>query len=341
MRLPLFIIKYTHYEYWPMTLFYLPILPYWLFLSIKNKSLAYFTIANPGIELGGFFGESKTDILNLINEKYKPRTIEIDRISFTEIFKKINDNDISYPFIAKPDVGERGNSVCKIRNEEELKRYNIKIKSKYIIQEFIDYDIELGVLYSRLPNEDKGKVSSITLKEFLSVTGNGTSTILELMQESSRARFQIKRLTELDEINLHEVLPNGVKKVLEPIGNHCRGTRFIDVNHLISPELNLIFDTICKDINGFYFGRFDLKVKSIDDFNKGINIKIMELNGASSEPGHIYDADINSIFSAYRDLMYHWKRISDISKINQKAGYKPVSFNVIAKSYLQFAFPKN
>lgn len=264
MRVPLFIAKFSKYEFWPWWLFYLPILPYWLYLGIKNKSLAYFTVANPGIELGGFYGESKTEILDLIERKYLPKTVVVDNsIDFGYILDQMKGLGLIYPIIAKPDVGERGNQVILIHNQQELTLYNVNSKSKYIIQEYIDYTIELGVLYSRMPNSKKGEVSSITLKEFLSVIGDGKSTIKELMQKSLRARFQIERLSEELGDKMNIVINEGEVKLLEPIGNHCRGTKFIDNNFLINEKLNDVFDKICTPINGFYYGRFDLKVKSI------------------------------------------------------------------------------
>ena len=340
MRTPLFIIKYTQYEYWPWWLFYLPVLPYWVYLSIKNKSLAYFSVANPGIELGGFFGESKSDILNLIDKNYLPKSIEVYNLDSIAVIQSLTEKNISYPIIAKPDIGERGNDVAKINSDEELIYYNVNSNSKYIIQEFINYDIELGVLYSRLPNSENGKVTSITLKEFLNVTGDGKSTIKELMQKNTRARFQIERLSNEMGENIHKILKADEKVILEPIGNHCRGTRFIDNNFLINEKLDHVFDKICLPINGFYYGRFDLKVKSIDDLYNGCNIKIMELNGASSEPGHIYDATKSSLYRAYTDLLTHWKRLADVSNGNIMKGYKPVPFSQIVKSYWNFVVLK-
>ncbi len=340
MRIPLPILKYTRYEYWPWWLFYLPILPYWILLSIKNKSFAYFTAANPGIELGGFFGESKSDILKLIQKEYLPKNIEVDHLSIDVILNLLAELKIDFPVVAKPDIGERGNDVAKISNVIELEAYNNKIQSKYIIQEFIGYDIELGILYSRMPDAESGSISSITLKEFLYVTGDGKSTILELLTLSTRARFQIKRLKKEMGPDILEVLKKGEVKTIEPIGNHCRGTRFIDNNFLINDRLNTIFDSICLPIEGFYYGRFDLKVKSLDDLYMGRNIKIMELNGASSEPGHIYDSS-HSLFKAYSDLTKHWKRLSDISKQNMANGIRPVSFAVVAKYYIRFVLLKN
>jgi len=341
MRIPLFLIKYTHYEYWPMWLFYIPALPYWLYLSIKNKSLAYFTSANPGIELGGFFGESKSDIFKLLDKQYLPNSIEVENCDSDTILKNLEKQNMQFPIIAKPDIGERGDHVAKLNSEKELVDYNAKAAFKYILQEFITYEIELGILYSRLPNSSKGNVSSITLKEFLTVIGDGDSTIMELMQQNTRARFQIDRLLKEKAQLLNSIPEKNEKVLLEPIGNHCRGTRFIDNNYLINERLNSIFDAICIPIEGFYYGRFDLKVKSIEDLHLGKNIKIMELNGASSEPGHIYDSTKNNIFRAYIDLFSHWRRLSDIATQNIQKGHKPVSFVLIVKSYLKFVILKN
>ena len=341
MKAPLFLYKMFKYEYWPWWLFYLPVLPYWVYLSLRNKSFAYFSVANPGIDLGGFFGESKSEILSLIDEKYLPKSISVvSQSDFDIIGKNLNIHKIEYPVIAKPDVGERGNDVCKINNEKELVIYHEKADFNYIIQEFINYDIEFGVLYSRLPNSEKGRVSSITLKEFLSVKGDGKLSILQLMQKSVRARFQVDRLKKEMGGEINRVPEKNEDVLLEPIGNHCRGTRFINFNHIITEDVNTIFDNICLPIKGFYYGRFDLKVKSIVDFKKGDHIKIMELNGASSEPGHIYDTNY-SLFKAYKDLLYHWKLLADISAINMKNGLKPVPFTLIIKTYWKFVILKD
>ena len=123
----------------------------------------------------------------------------------------MDQQNINFPVIAKPDIGERGTDVSKINNSKELKEYNQKSKSKYLIQEFITYDIELGILYSRMPNSDKGKVTSITLKEFLTLTGDGKSSIKELMQQSTRSRFQIKRISKEMKNGINLVFKEGEK----------------------------------------------------------------------------------------------------------------------------------
>jgi hypothetical protein len=337
-KLPLFIIKWTNYEYWPWWFFYIPLLPYWFWLSIKTKSFAFFSATNTNIELGGFFGESKIDILKQISPTYLPTTFPVKQnLAVTEITNLIEQHHISFPLIVKPNVGERGNDVEKINSFWELQKYHVSATFEYIIQEFIDFEIELGVLFYRLPNEENGVVSSVAIKEFLTVTGDGKSTILQLMKQNTRARFQIKSIKNKLGESINDVLSANKKILLEPIGNHCRGTRFINGNYLINDKLHEVFNVIVKNMSGFHYGRFDLKVKSITDLYEGENIKIMELNGASSEPGHIYDASVG-IFNAYKTLGFHWNILSKIAIQNKKKGIKPVAFTkVISTFYNHFA----
>lgn len=333
MRTPLFIIKWTNYEYWPWWFFYIPLLPYWLWLAFKTKSLAYFTATNTNIELGGFFGESKIDILKQIAPEYKPKTFFIPKETrFEKVKESMNSVQIQFPIVAKPNVGERGFEVEKIVDVLQLENYHQRAAHEYIIQEFVSFPLELGVLFCRLPNEQKGKVTSVTIKEFLTVTGDGKSSILQLMEQNVRARFQIEAVTERLGEGVNQILGAGHELLLEPIGNHCRGTKFVDGNHLINSELEDVFNKIALPMEGFYYGRFDMKVKSLDDLYRGENIRIMELNGASSEPGHIYDAR-NGIIKAYRDLAFHWNLLAKISIQNQKRGIQPVSFKTIVSTF--------
>jgi hypothetical protein len=330
LRWPLWLIKLTNFEYWTWWAFYIPLLPYWLWQALRTRSLTFFTNADPCIEHGGFFGESKIKILEQIPAEFLPKTIFIQNgTSFKDIIDKLIQAELVYPIICKPDVGERGSQVEKLYSNYDLAAYLGKVQEDFIIQEFITYDIELGVLYYRYPDEPKGRVSSITRKEFLSVVGDGKSTVEQLMQQSTRARFQLVSMRErIGDMGMNEVIKVGEHRVLEPIGNHCRGTKFLDNNSLINSQLHQIFDKIAKPIEGFHYGRFDMKVKSIDDLYQGKNIRIMELNGVSSEPGHIYDPQ-NTLWTAYRDLARHWKAIADISIQQSRRGIMPVPANVI------------
>jgi regulator of replication initiation timing len=329
MKYPLWIVKIFNYEYWSWWVFYLPMAPYWIYQAIRTRSFTYFTAVNPGIEAGGFYGEKKMEILKNIRPDLLPKTTFINKeLDFNKVHNSLIISELQFPIIAKPNIGERGNSVAKLLNLEDLKIYHNTTKEDYIIQEFITFDIELGVLFSRMPDESKGKVSSVTIKEFLTVNGDGKSTIEELVLNNTRARFQYETLKERLGEDIKEVLKNGEKRLLEPIGNHCRGTKFVNANHLINSQLDTIFTEASKNFDGFFYGRFDMKVKSIEDLYEGKNIRIMELNGVSSDPGHIYDPNYH-LWQAYRDLKWHWKRVADISIQNQKRGFKPLPFSEV------------
>lgn len=330
-KLRRFVLKWTHYEYWPWLFFYIPVVPYYLYLTIKARWFFYSTAANPGIDLGGLFGESKIDILNHFSEEFKPKTFFHTATSVaSETINEISNRSFEFPVIAKPNIGERGDKVEKIESKAALQAFLETTNADFIIQEYVDYPIELGVLYGRQPNEQKGSVRSIVMKRFLTVTGDGKQTVKDLLLKNPRAWFQIERLEIEKQELLNSIPESGVEVMVEPIGNHCRGTEFINANHLINENVNAVFDKIAAQFEGFYYGRFDLKVRSIEEFNRGEKIRIFELNGVTSEPGHIYDTKY-SLGKAYGDIMRELAFIYRISIANMKAGIQPYKASFIAK----------
>lgn len=325
-KIPLFFVKWLNYEYWPFWLFFLPLIPYWIYLAIRAKSFTYFTAANPGIEHGGVFGESKIDILNKINKRYLPKTIFFkSSTAISEVILMINEYQIDFPLIIKPNIGERGNDVEKLDDQQALQIYLNSASGDLIIQEFVDYEIELGVLYYRFPDSDKTGITSVVTKEFLTVIGDGESTIIELLEENDRARFQLESLKKKLGDQMSIVLAKGQQRNIQPIGNHCKGTKFLSGMNLLNPKLVQVFDDVASEIDGFYFGRFDLKVKSIQDLYVGKNIKILELNGVTSEPAHIYDPSY-SLWKAYSETARNMKMMFRVSRANIKKGVKVTPF---------------
>ncbi|MBJ7428855.1 MAG: hypothetical protein JHD28_07860 [Bacteroidia bacterium] len=324
-------IKHTRFEFWPYWFAYIPVYFYYIYLSIKAKSFTFFTTANPGIYLGGFVGESKKNILKKINPTYLPATIYCkNEFNVSKIVDLLAAEQMQFPLIAKPDVGERGSQVEKITNKQELEKYVHSIGEDFIIQSFIDYEIELGIMYYHYPNGTLSGINSIVLKEYLSIVGNGVDTIETLIKNHLRAQGRLAYLLNKFSYCSEQILPANEKMLLEPIGNHIRGTKFINANHLINAKLIAVFDKIAKPIDGFYIGRFDLKVKSINDLYEGKNIQIMELNGVSSEPAHIYDPS-TFILSAYKALFQHYKLIFIIAKQNIALGENYLPFRLVWK----------
>mgnify|MGYP000025202943 FL=1 len=191
----------------------------------------------------------------------------------------------------------------------------VEIKIDFIIQELVDLPLEFGVFYVRFPSERNGFVNSITMKEFLAVEGDGVKTLQQLILEKDRASLQWETLKEVYRNKLDVILDKGKRMELVSIGNHCLGTKFLDGNHLINEKLTASFDRISKQVNGFYFGRYDLRCASLADLENG-KIKIMELNGCGAEPAHIYHPGA-SLVKAMKVLITHWKNMYRISVENQ------------------------
>jgi hypothetical protein len=319
-------IKIFTWEYWPIWLVYLPASFYYLYLAIKARSFFFFSATNPSIENGGMFFESKSKIFDLIPTEFYPKTIYIDETeTYDMIVKKMDIANLQFPVIAKPDRGERGIGVKKIYSTNDLDTYRNLVKVPFLIQEYIDYPLELSVFYSRLPSEKKGRIISVALKELLSVTGDGRSKTIDLIHQNDRAFLQVEKIKKDPRLNLYEVLKKGEKKILVPYGNHSLGAMFLNYNHIIDDELVETFEKISQQIKGFYFGRFDLRCISFEDLKIGKNIAILELNGAGAEPAHIYDPNF-SFFKAQIVLINYFKEMYLAASQNHKSGVPYMTF---------------
>jgi len=313
-------IKIFNWEYWPMWIVYFPVSFYYLYLAIKAKSFFFFSAANPSIETGGMFFESKNKIFELIPTKYYPKTLFIEEsLNMEHILTLMNGSELSFPIIAKPDRGERGWCVQKINNQMELIQYRENTRIDFLIQQYIDYPLEFSLFYYRNPNSNKGSITSLTYKKLLTIIGDGISTIEELILKNDRAFLHYHRLKNSGDIHFKEILLENEEKVLVPYGNHVLGAEFQNYEHIIDSQLNEVFDRISKSIKGFYFGRFDLRTTSIEDLKAGKNISILELNGAGAEPAHIYDPQF-SFFEAQKVLATHYKMMFDAAKANKQKG---------------------
>lgn len=314
-----FIIRLSAWEYWPFGITQFPFFIYWLWLSLRARSLLFFSASNPSIVLGGMLGESKNDVLNLIPERYKPKTILVKAPATDEsVNDAINRYAFSFPVIFKPDQGERGFMVKKISSVEQVTDYLNAYNKDFLIQEFLDLPMEFGIFYTRMPDQPEGHITSVVIKDMLTVSGDGKSTLQGLILAKPRAKLQWHKLREAHANQLGNVLPPGKDFVLNSIGNHALGTTFLNGEHLINEKLSKTFDIISKQIEGFYFGRYDLRCSSIEALYEG-NVKIMELNGCGAEPAHIYHPGF-PLRKAMGILATHWKNIFLISMQNHQRG---------------------
>ncbi len=318
--LGLMLHKITHWEYWPFQVLYIPMYFVWLYYAVKARSLFFFNASNPLMKNGGFLMESKKEIYDLMPTQFYPKTILAHQgVSIQQVNEDMVMAGLTYPLIAKPDIGMRGLAVKKINNKGELLHYITNSQVDFLLQEFIDLPKEIGVFFVRIPGEAKGKVTGIVAKEFLTVRGNGKSTLVDLLEENPRFHFQLSALKKEYADQWHTVLENGEEMNLVPYGNHCRGTKFIDAGNMINTKIEDVFNHICLQIPEFYYGRLDLKFNTIEELEQGKKFSIIELNGAGSEPTHIYDPT-HTIFYAWKEIKRHFGLLYTVSIANKKSG---------------------
>lgn len=333
MKLKIWALKVFKFEFWPWQVFYLPLIPYYLYLALKNRDLFFPANVNTSLKAGGFFKENKAEVLLNISENYLPKSILVENTH-----AQIDTSALNFPMVAKPVSGQRGKGVTKILDNSQLSVYQKSAIEPFVLQEFVDYPIELAVLYSRLPGQAKGIVSSVTSKEFLTMEGDGQQSIKELVLEKPRTAMLWETLQKNVKINWEQILDKGEKKLLEPIGNHCRGTIFLNEKNIDKEKLANVCDEILKDFEGFNYGRFDMKVSSVSELYDGKGIQVLELNGVNADAAHIFDPNY-SLFQAYSDVMWHWNKLSEISLANIKNGEKVKSAHNLF-SFYKIVFPK-
>lgn len=326
----LWIQKYRRREFWPGYIFDIPVYIYFLYLAIRAKHLWFFSNVNPWMILSGFAWYSKYEDIDKFDKKLLPISILItngyDSIYCEQQMKK---NGIHYPCIAKPTLGRTGRDVKKIHNTKQLKTYLKRVHEDILIQEFIEDPCEFWVFYYRIPGEENGHVTWIVEKKFMFLHGNGKNNFEELVYNHPRAKYYYKQFKEEYTDKWTNILADWEKFQLNYIGNHCRGSVFYDVSENISSQLEKIIDEISKKVDGFYFGRYDIKARNIQSLEKW-QFKIIELNGMWSLPTHIYDPN-HSVRNAYTTLFYHRKIAYRISKENKERGHTFVSLREIRK----------
>jgi len=267
--------------------------------------------------------ESKKEIYDLIPFEFYPSTLLFKSSTpFDDILYLIKQRNLKFPMIGKPDIGMKGMMVKKLENETELWEYVTASKVDFLIQEYILYQNEVGIFYYRNPNEEKGQISGIVKKEFVSVTGDGTSTVEQLLLKNKRYVLQLSVLRKTEPAKLKRVLLQNEELVLVPYGNHVRGAKFLDESFLVDEELTNTIDAVCKQIKGFYYGRLDIRYNTWEELKSGKNFSIIELNGSGSEPTHIYDPG-HSVFWAWKEIIKHWNILYRVSSQNYHREKRP------------------
>lgn len=318
----------VRWEFWPIWVFYVPVVAYIIYLVMRFRGLTFLSV-NPGMPMSGLIGERKAQsLLQLKGSPFVARFELLETIApITQrveqakaIMTRLN---TTYPVVLKPDFGQRGTNVAVIRSDQELHDYLQATPTSVLVQEYIGGE-EFGIFYVRYPIEKRSHIFSITEKTFPVVVGDGHSNLEKLLMDNPRTHYMAEFLLDLHADKLDNVLERGESFKVVEIGSHCRGSVFLDGNQYITPELEKTIEEISQQVEGFNFGRYDIRVEDTKLLSQGKGIKVLEVNGVTSESTNIYDPS-NSVFDAYKVLFCQWRAAFEIGKQSINDGAPEVS----------------
>jgi hypothetical protein len=283
-------------------------------------------------------GESKFQILAQLPPEWTLHAILIepgttlDRVA--RLRRAIDGGHLEFPLILKPDHGQRGVGVRLVHSLEDAGGYFERQQGCVIAQRYHPGPFEAGIFYYRRPGDARGRIFGVTDKRFPVVVGDGRRTLEDLIWEHPRFRLQAAVFLARHAAE-HDRIPAAGEQVrLAIAGNHAQGTMFVDGRSLITPALEHRIDEIAQRFQGFYIGRFDVRYADGGRFRDGHDLAIVELNGVTSEPAHIYDPSY-SLFHAWRVLCEQWTLVFEIGAANRAAGHGATSVRRLLRLSLE------
>jgi len=320
----------------PTLLFYLPVLLHCLRLALRHRGLMLPSVANPHILCGGFRGESKMSYLEQIPAPLQGwvapsalfvATPDLRRAEGrARLARQIHGHGLAFPLVVKPDIGSQGYGVRLVRDLAELGAYLEGFPSGegFILQHYVDWQGEAGVLYVRLPGEPQGRIFSLGFRSFPHVVGDGRQTLEALIATDPRTSRMARRHRKAAAAQLARVPAKGELVRLSLLGSVRTGALYYDGGAYITPAMTARFDEIARAMPEFYFGRFDVRFRTIEALGRGEDFQILEVNGASAEAIHIWDPE-QTVTETYRVLFEQFRLLYEIGANNRDRGHRPIS----------------
>ncbi|MCX7062610.1 MAG: hypothetical protein NTZ11_17190 [Gammaproteobacteria bacterium] len=328
--------RLLRWEFWPSWAFYPPIVIYIFARSARARPFMAVTAANPCLQASGIVGETKHDALDPLQANAPEYAAEFtllpaawplaQRIEALHAFIAAGPG---YPVVLKPDIGQRGRGVAVIRNDAQATDYLAGAEDDVIAQRHVAGS-EYGVFVYRDPATARVEILSIVNKCFPSVTGNGRHTLGELILADARARLIAPGLFQRWARQLDAIPAAGEVLPLVEIGAHCRGSLFLDGNHLRSEPLRLAMTAILDAVPGYHFGRLDLRCPDEAHLLAGRGLKVLEMNGVTAESAHIYHPG-TPLIDGWRAMIRQWRIAIEIGEANAAAGARTIGFIALLK----------
>ncbi len=316
----------------PERVFYILPALMWLALALRHGSLTLPSAANPSLDAGGLWGESKSqglDLFGATGQRFLPgfATVDCDdaRDRAEDAARAMRAAELRFPVVAKPDRGYQGWGVRLLASQPELAEYMARQPhgARVLLQALIDMPGEAGIFYIRDPDQERGRIVSMAFVHPPHVIGDGTHSVAELVAADP--------ILAANAAIYQERNPEAWNSIPEPDAFHMLtnarsarlGAVYRDALDQVTPELDAVIDRISREIPDFHFGRFDIRFRSLSELREGRAFCIVELNGAGAEMLHIW-AGNGTLGNAWATLWRQYRRLFRIGAQMRRQGHQPV-----------------
>lgn len=167
------------------------------------------------------------------------------------------------------------------------------------------------------------------------VYGDGNSTVEQLVESHPRARFYRSKLKKRHQKNRDTIIPDQEQYILVQFGAHHMGSTFVDISDQCTAKLEHTIAQMASQIEGFHYGRFDLKADSTQGIEEG-KFSVIELNLTLAEPLQMYDPSWWYPRRIY-ELLRHRHYVYRISIYNHEKNNGYMSMATLWKLYRNYA----
>lgn len=323
----------------PKWLIIVPLAVQWLYLSLRFGGATTPSAANPAITAGGLVGEGKLEYLAQMGALARAATatsigVRVDHalVDAARLQAAMLAARLDFPVIVKPDLGLCGHGVRRIDGPAALLAYARAFPDGQVmvLQRYLPEDGEAGIFYARDPASGIGRIIGLALRHYPRVTGDGHSSIGQLIAADPRARRLLGRATHQLDADASAVPKAGQQVRLSTIGSTRVGGLYLDGGALITPALCAAIDGIARDMGEFHFGRFDVRFASAATLRQGSGFTIMEVNGAGAEAIEAWDP-ATGVIAALRTIFAKQRLLFEIGAANRRRGARTIGLFALAR----------
>jgi hypothetical protein len=328
------------FERLPKWLNLVPMVAQWLWLGLRYGCVTLPSSANPHITAGGLVGDTKSEYFKGMGALARSKVADFAMLrahgaaSLPAALAALQEANLDFPVVAKPDLGWCGFGVRRIDDVAALDDYLSRYPrdADLMLQRYLADPGEAGLFYMRHPDQPTGKLLGILLRHFPQVTGDGASTIAQLVETDVRLQRTTRSVEHECSYAPNRVPAAGEVVRLSLIASTRVGGLYEDGSENATAELTATVDAIARDMPQFHVGRFDVRYLTLEHLRRG-QFTILEVNGAGSEAVHAWDPKY-SIADVYRIVFAKQRLMFALAAANRARGHRPIGVFALAKHYL-------